>query len=98
MQRGAKGAGPLVTAIEAGTEYFGADNAALAELVHYLPEDLHVGGLMAVPMRISEQIGGFILLGKRAGDFDDDDKRLASTLTMRAGAQLASAHAVAASS
>ncbi|HEV2028699.1 MAG TPA: GAF domain-containing protein [Candidatus Dormibacteraeota bacterium] len=95
VQRGAKGAGPLVSAIEAGTEYFGADNVALTELVHYLPEDLHIGGLMAVPMRISDQVGGFILLGKKAGDFDDDDRRLATTLTMRAGAQLASAHAVA---
>jgi GAF domain-containing protein len=95
VQRGAKGAGPLVTAIESGTEYFGADNAALSELVHYLPEDLHVGGLMAVPMRISDQVGGFILLGTKADVFDEDDRRLATTLTMRAGAQLASAHAVA---
>ena len=52
---------------------------------------------MAVPMRIGDQVGGFILLGKKEGDFDDDDRRLAVTLTLRAGAQLASAHAVAVS-
>ncbi len=95
VHRGAKSAGPLLNAMESGAEYFGAGSAALSELVNYLPDDLHVGGLMAVPMRISDQVGGFILLGKKSGDFDDDDRRLATTLTMRAGAQLASAHAVA---
>jgi len=97
VQRHAKNAGPLLSAVEAGREYIGNDQTALSELVHYLPDDLHVARLMAVPMRIGDLIGGFILLGKKEGDFDDDDRRLAVTLTLRAGAQLASAHAVAAS-
>ena len=50
---------------------------------------------MAVPMPIGEHIGGFVLLGNKPGGFTDDDRRLARTLTLRAGAQLASAHAVA---
>jgi len=95
--RHAKNAGPLLSSVESGREYIGNDQTALSELVHYLPDDLHVARLMAVPMRIGDQIGGFILLGKKEGDFDDDDRRLAVTLTLRAGAQLASAHAVAAS-
>ena len=95
VQRHAEKAGPLLSAIEAGKEYIGNDQTALSELVHYLPDDLHVARLMAVPMRIGDQVGGFILLGKKTGDFDDDDRRLAVTLTLRAGAQLASAHAVA---
>jgi HD-GYP domain-containing protein (c-di-GMP phosphodiesterase class II) len=90
-------AGPLLSAIESGKEYIGSDQTALSELVHYLPDDLHVARLMAVPMRIGDQVGGFILLGKKTGEFDDDDRRLAVTLTLRAGAQLASAHAVAVS-
>ena len=97
VPRHAQNAGPLLSAVEAGKEYIGNDQTALSELVHYLPDDLHVARLMAVPMRIGDQVGGFILLGKKDGDFDDDDRRLAVTLTLRAGAQLASAHAVAAS-
>ena len=95
VERHAKSAGQLLTAIESGKEYLGSDQSALSELVHYLPDDLHVARLMAVPMRIGDQIGGFILLGKKTGEFHDDDRRLAVTLTLRAGAQLASAHAVA---
>jgi HD-GYP domain-containing protein (c-di-GMP phosphodiesterase class II) len=95
VQRRSPAAGPLLSAIESGKEYIGNDQTALSELVHYLPDDLHVARLMAVPMRIGDQVGGFILLGKKTGDFDDDDRRLAVTLTLRAGAQLASAHAVA---
>jgi HD-GYP domain-containing protein (c-di-GMP phosphodiesterase class II)/putative methionine-R-sulfoxide reductase with GAF domain len=95
VQRHAERAGPLLSTVESGKEYIGSDQTALSELVHYLPDDLHVARLMAVPMRIGDQVGGFILLGKKSGEFDDDDRRLAVTLTLRAGAQLASAHAVA---
>jgi len=95
VKRHAEKTGPLLSAVELGTEYIGSDQTALSELVHYLPDDLHVARLMAVPMRIGDQVGGFILLGKKTGEFDDDDRRLAVTLTLRAGAQLASAHAVA---
>jgi len=89
------GAGPLVAAIEAGKEFVGRDESGLMEIAHYLPDDLHVDSLMAVPMPIGEHIGGFVLLGNKPGGFTDDDRRLARTLTLRAGAQLASAHAVA---
>ena len=89
------GAGPLTAAMEAGQEFVGRDDSGLRELAHYLPEDLHVESLMAVPMPIGEHIGGFVLLGNKPGGFTDDDRRLARTLTLRAGAQLASAHAVA---
>ena len=89
------GAGPLTAAMEAGQEFVGRDDSGLRELAHYLPEDLRVESLMAVPMPIGEHIGGFVLLGNKPGGFTDDDRRLARTLTLRAGAQLASAHAVA---
>jgi HD-GYP domain-containing protein (c-di-GMP phosphodiesterase class II) len=88
-------AGPLMAAIEAGREFVGRDETGLMELAHYLPDDLRIDSLMAVPMPIGEHIGGFVLLGNKPGGFTDDDRRLARTLTLRAGAQLASAHAVA---
>jgi GAF domain-containing protein len=95
VHRLAERAGPLIAAIEAGKEFVGDDKAGLTELVNYLPDDLYVESLMAVPMPIGEHIGGFVLLGNKPGGFTDDDRRLAVTLTLRAGAQLASAHAVA---
>jgi GAF domain-containing protein len=90
-----EGAGQLVSAIESGKLFVGTDKNGLTELVNYLPDDMHVESLMAVPMPIGEHIGGFVLLGNKPGGFSDDDSRLARTLTLRAGAQLASAHAVA---
>src|SRR5450759_4218594 len=89
------GTGPLMSAIEACQEFVGHDESGLLELANYLPDDLHVDSLMAVPMPIGEHIGGFVLLGNKPRGFTDDDRRLARTLTLRAGAQLASAHAVA---
>jgi HD-GYP domain-containing protein (c-di-GMP phosphodiesterase class II) len=89
------GAGPLIAAIEAGKEFVGYDASGLTELANYLPDDFHVDSVMAVPMPIGEHIGGFVMLGDKPGGFTEDDRRLARTLTLRAGAQLASAHAVA---
>jgi HD-GYP domain-containing protein (c-di-GMP phosphodiesterase class II) len=95
VNRVTEGAGPLLAAIEGGREFVGQDKNGLSELVNYLPDDLNVESLMAVPVPIGEHVGGFVLLGNKAGGFTDDDRRLALTLTMRAGAQLTSAHAVA---
>src|SRR5205807_2287716 len=81
--------------IESGQTYAADGNGALKELFNYMPEDLHLHGAMVVPMPIGDRIGGFILLGSNRVGFSDDDRRLATTLTLRAGAQLASAHAVA---
>src|SRR5216684_3443352 len=89
------GAGSLLRAIEAGNEFVGHDKAGLVGLMSYIPTDLQVESLLAVPMRIGDRIGGFILLGNKRGGFTDDDRRLATTLMLRAGTQVASAHAVA---
>src|SRR6266852_4475447 len=89
------GAGSLLRAIEAGKEFVGHDKAGLVGLMSYIPTDLQVESLLAVPMRIGDRIGGFILLGNKRGGFTADDRRLATTLMLRAGTQVASAHAVA---
>ena len=95
VNRGVESPGPLVAAVEAGKDFVGTDKTGLIELVNYLPDDLRVESLMAVPMPVGDSISGFILLGNKAGGFTNDDRRLAATLTLRAGALLASAHAVA---
>jgi GAF domain-containing protein len=87
--------GPLLSAMEARIAYTSADENALSELISYLPEDFHLQSLLAVPMPIGDQVGGFVVLGKTGGHFGDDDVRLATTLAARAGAQVASAHLVA---
>jgi GAF domain-containing protein len=88
-------ASPLLAAVEARAPFAAADENGLAELIGYLPEDFHLGSLFAVPMPIGDHVGGFVLLGRKAGQFSDDDRRLAGTLAARAGAQVASAELVA---
>ncbi|TMC54597.1 MAG: GAF domain-containing protein [Chloroflexi bacterium] len=95
INRHANGSGPLLAAIESGKTFTGQGNGMLKELFSYLPEDLHVRSALAAPMPIGDRVGGFILLGSKAAAFNDDDRRLATTLTLRAGSELASAHAVA---
>ncbi|HET7421584.1 MAG TPA: GAF domain-containing protein [Candidatus Dormibacteraeota bacterium] len=97
VSRQGNGSGPLLTSIESGKTYAGEGNGALKDLFHYLPDDLHVRGALAVPMPVGDHVGGFILLGSKAAGFTEDDRRLAATLALRAGVQLASAHAVAVS-
>ena len=87
--------GPLLAAIEAGSAFAAPDENGMAELIGYLPEDFHLGSLFAVPMPIGDHVGGFLLLGRKAGQFSDDDRRLAGTLAARAGVQVASAELVA---
>src|SRR5690348_2499132 len=91
---GAEG-GPLLTAVEARNPFGADDESALVELISFLPEDLHLKGLIAVPMPIGDHVGGFMLLGRTGAQFSDDDRRLASTLATRAGEQVASAQLVA---
>lgn len=88
-------AGPLLAAIEARQSFAAGDENALAELIGYVPDDFHLSGLLAVPMPVAEHLGGFLLLGRTTEAFSDDDRRLAATLSARAGAQVASAHLVA---
>ena len=87
--------GPLLAAIEKRTPFAAADEAALSELINFVPEEFHLHGLIAVPMPIGDHVGGFMLLGRTGAQFSDDDKRLAVTLATRAGEQVASAQLVA---
>jgi HD-GYP domain-containing protein (c-di-GMP phosphodiesterase class II) len=87
--------GPMLSAIEARKPFSAADEGPLVELISFLPADLHLKGLIAVPMPIGDHVGGFMLLGRSVAQFSDDDKRLATTLAMRAGEQVASAQLVA---
>ena len=95
VNRAHEKSGPLLAAVEARATYAAGDENGMAELIGYLPEDFHLGSLLAVPMPIGDHVGGFVLLGRKTGHFSDDDRRLAGTLASRAGAQVASAELVA---
>jgi HD-GYP domain-containing protein (c-di-GMP phosphodiesterase class II) len=88
-------AGPLLAAIEARSTFSAPDENGLVELIPYVPDDFHLGSLLAVPMPMDDHIGGFVVLGRTGGAFTDDDRRLATTLATRAGAYVASAQLVA---
>jgi GAF domain-containing protein len=87
----------LIAALEAGQDLYGADAASLAPLQGLLPKGFKVDNALVVPMRVGPELGGFVLLGNRPRGFNSDDRRLATTVAMRAGIHLASAHAVASS-
>ncbi|HXN91055.1 MAG TPA: GAF domain-containing protein [Candidatus Sulfotelmatobacter sp.] len=95
LNRQPNGTRPLLSSIEKGQTYSGEGVHGLDELFNYLPEDLGVESTLAVPMPIGDRVGGFVVLGRKVGRFSDDDRRVVTTLTARAGAQLSNAHAVA---
>src|SRR5882672_6473536 len=82
INRQPNGTGPLLAAIESGRTYAGEGNGTVKELFSFLPDDLDVRAAMAVPMPIGDRVGGFILLGSNASAFSEDDRRLATTLTI----------------
>ena len=88
-------AGPLLAAIEARSSFACANENGLVELINYLPEDFHLQSVIAVPLPMDDHVGGFVVLGRTAGKFSDDDLRLATTLAARAGAHVSSAQLVA---
>jgi GAF domain-containing protein len=88
---------PLLSAIEANREFQTFEEKDVRHLFSYIPPKFNVDNALVVPMRVGDHIGGFVLLGNKQNGFSLDDQRLAMTLTMRAGLQLASARAVAVS-
>ena len=83
---------PLLAAVEANREFFTADAGQLRVLFHVLPPN--VESALVVPMRVGDRVGGFVLLANKPGGYSQDDRRLATTIAMRAGAHLANLHAV----
>src|SRR4029077_17822768 len=65
VARGGPNAGPLLGSIDSGKEFVGTDKSGLAELVNYVPDELAVEGLLALPMLIGDRVGGFVLLGNK---------------------------------
>ncbi len=85
----------LLAAIEAAQAFHTVDLGDLSGLFDYLPPDFQLVAALAVPIPTGDRVGGFVLIANKPGGYGQDDRRLATTLAMRAGAHLASMHAVA---
>ncbi|HEX6548487.1 MAG TPA: GAF domain-containing protein, partial [Candidatus Dormibacteraeota bacterium] len=86
---------PVLTAIEANQEFFTSTASDLRSLFSLMSPDVRMENALVVPIRVGDNIGGFVLVANKAGGFSQDDRRLAMTLAMRAGQHLATLHAVA---
>ncbi len=86
---------PLLVAVEANQEFFTVEAQQLRPLFNLMPPDFQIQSALVVPIRTGDKVGGFVLLANKPGGYSQDDRRLAMTLAMRAGAHLASKHAVA---
>jgi HD-GYP domain-containing protein (c-di-GMP phosphodiesterase class II) len=95
VDRRRRASDPLVEAVESNTEFVTTDVQQLAALFSYMPHDLNLETALVVPIRVGDAIGGFVLIANKPGGYSLDDRRLATTLAMRAGAHLATTHAVA---
>lgn len=88
---------PLLSAIESNQEFSGESVEELRELFDYVPPQFAFANSLVEPIPVGEHVGGFVLLANKDAGWSPDDRRLARTLAMRAGANLASVNAVAVS-
>ena len=90
-----EGGDPLLTALEANQEFHADDRERLALAGRLFPAGFKLENLLIQPMLMNGRLGGFILLANKDGGFTADDRRLASTLAVRAAIHFGSQHAVA---
>jgi len=94
-RRNEPGAPPVLVAMESNHDYIVTDVREISGLFSYIQPGLRLNNGLVTPIRVGEHIGGFVLLANKNGGFSDDERRLATTLAMRAGAHLANINAVA---
>ena len=95
VDRRRRASDPMLEAVETNQDFMTTDAHQLSALFSYVPHDFALESALVVPIRVGDAIGGFVLIANKPGGYSTDDRRLATTLAMRAGAHLASTHAVA---
>lgn len=85
---------PLVTGLSENKDYLAADREHLSLISRLFSPGLQVENALVEPMVMSERLAGFIVLGNKPGGFDQDDRRLASTLAVRAAIHFGSQRVV----
>ena len=88
---------PLWSALSGAQGIYIDSAAKLGPLAPAFPQGFVVSNVFLVPIRMADRLGGFLLLGNRPSGFNADDRRLATTVAVRAGLHLSTATAVASS-
>ena len=89
-----EGGDPIVTVLEGNQEFLADDRDRLSIVSRLFPTGFKLENVLIQPMLMNGRLGGFILLGNKVGGFTTDDRRLASTLAVRAAIHFGSQHAV----
>lgn len=88
------GADPLLTVLAQNREFHADETEMLADVAHLFSPGVKIYNILVEPMMMGSRLGGFMVLGNLDGGFDQDDRRLAQTLAIRAAIHFASQHIV----
>ncbi len=89
------GADPLLEILSQNHEFYAESSSQTAEVSRLFSPGVKIANLLIEPMMMGSRLGGFMVLGNLAGGFDQDDRRLAQTLAIRAAIHFASENIVA---
>lgn len=85
---------PLILGLAANKDYHAADRQHLSLVNRLFSHGMSVQNVLVEPMVMGDRLAGFIVLGNKPGGFDQDDRRLASTLAVRAAIHFGSQRVV----
>ncbi|MDQ6692616.1 MAG: GAF domain-containing protein, partial [Candidatus Dormibacteraeota bacterium] len=88
-------ADPLLQLLAQNQEFYADGAEGMADALRLFSPGVKVYNLLIEPMMMGSRLGGFLVLGNLEGGFDQDDRRLAQTLAIRAAIHFASQHIVA---
>jgi len=79
-----EGGDALLTPLAANQEYYAEDRDRLTHVTRLFPASLKATNVLVEPMLMGSRLGGFLVAGNKPGGFDQDSRRLAQTLAIRA--------------
>ena len=85
---------PLILGLAGNNDYHAADRQHLSLVTRLFSGGMAVESVLVEPMVMGDRLAGFIVLGNKPGGFDRDDRRLASTLAVRAAIHFGSQRVV----
>jgi HD-GYP domain-containing protein (c-di-GMP phosphodiesterase class II) len=89
-----EGGDPLTNPLEANQEFYADERDRLSHVARLFTPGVKLVNVLVEPMLMASQLGGFLVLGNKDGGFDQDDRRLAQTLAIRAAIHFGSQHVV----
>jgi HD-GYP domain-containing protein (c-di-GMP phosphodiesterase class II) len=89
-----EGGDPLTNPLEANQEFYADDRDRLSHVARLFTPGVKLVNVLVEPMLMGSRLGGFLVLGNKEEGFDQDDRRLAQTLAIRAAIHFGSQHVV----